>query len=335
MQQQQQLQQQQQKQKHQLICILRSQLGQARLSHGIEALSMTTHLQGRSSRGPGTIARSLTTLSSFGPSSSSSSSSRSSSKAEPDAIELHEWKPTPAPEKSSRSSPSRQDVQQHAASNASTPPVVGHGGAFLRWLRGKSGGVWWGPLFLLLLFLLLIPNSPSAAEAAASEPSKESLVGAWLEGNGATDEERFETPEGAPEQGRGTPEVGTVPTAEEEVPRAPTRRLSGISAWAADIEASLRLSPRLSLYLGVFLTLSGSLLMAGGSTLMKLGLSVEEIDSLRGQSCDQQWLWGFAGEPGSLLVARARSFVFLFLLLKKQRKRSLAAACTRDGFALS
>ncbi|CDJ61067.1 hypothetical protein, conserved [Eimeria maxima] len=79
-----------------------------------------------------------------------------------------------------------------------------------------------------------------------------------------------------------------------ELQGASSRRLSGVYAWAADMEASLRLSPRLSLYLGVFLTLSGSLLMAGGSTLMKLGLSVEEADSLQGQSCDQQWLWGFA-----------------------------------------
>ncbi|XP_026191281.1 uncharacterized protein LOC113146868, partial [Cyclospora cayetanensis] len=78
-----------------------------------------------------------------------------------------------------------------------------------------------------------------------------------------------------------------------ELEGAPVRRLSGVAAWAADVESALRLSPRLSLYLGVFLTLAGSLLMAGGSTLMKLGLSVEDEDTMRGQSCDQQWLWGF------------------------------------------
>lgn len=86
---------------------------------------------------------------------------------------------------------------------------------------------------------------------------------------------------------------------------APRRRLSSAAEWAADVEGSLRLSPRFSLYLGVFLTLSGSLLMAGGSTLMKLGLSVEDEDTLRGQSCDQQWLWGFAG---------TRPFVYMYCL---------------------
>ncbi|CDI86962.1 hypothetical protein, conserved [Eimeria praecox] len=279
---------------------------------------MTTHLQGRSSRGPGTITRCLTTLSTFRPSStilggssnssssssSSSSKNRSSSKPQPEAIELHEWKPSSAQtrgqsEKADSRASSAQDDQDQVSLTTNTTPVVNgnHGGDILRWLRKKSGSVWWGPVLLLLLLLLLASNSPTAAAASSSsETLRQTLTEAWYNAGGAPEEkiskvqEILRESEGAPEtQAQGPPGEGLF-----EVDGASSRRLNSLSAWAADMEASLRLSPTLSLYLGVFLTLSGSLLMAGGSTLMKLGLSVEEADSLRGQSCDQQWLWGFA-----------------------------------------
>lgn len=278
------------------------------LPHGIEPLSMTTHQQGRSSRGPGTIARCFTTIASLGSSSTfPCSNSTSKSKAEPDAIELHEWKPTAAStrypqEKTNSSTTLTQYDKQRAAASTSVHPSVSHGGALLRWLRGKSSGRLGGPVLLLLLLLLLSSNSPSAAEVPNPETLQENIMKAWFEAKESPAAAPSEAKEAPLKPSQGYTQEEETLQGDPELQGASSRRLSGVYAWAADMEASLRLSPRLSLYLGVFLTLSGSLLMAGGSTLMKLGLSVEEADSLQGQSCDQQWLWGFAGEPTLLVV---------------------------------
>ncbi|CDJ49791.1 hypothetical protein, conserved [Eimeria brunetti] len=277
---------------------------------------MTSHLQGCASRGPGRIARCLSSLTSFSSSSSTSNScsrSSSSSNDDRDAIELHEWKPASAPSGQTNSSTAAAaDEQQQAAVNEPTkdPAAVNHrGNQLLHWLQRKSVGVWWGPVVLLLLLLLLSPTYPAAAaaEAPPSAPLQQPPPQPLFEAEGAPNEASVELQRGAPHLG--APEVQQGPPQPvQEAPEgqggpleepfdmggAPFRRLSSLSAWSADFEASLRLSPRLCLYLGVFLTLFGSLLMAGGSTLMKLGLSVEDTDSLRGQTCDQQWLWGFA-----------------------------------------
>ncbi|KAL8272777.1 hypothetical protein Esti_003327 [Eimeria stiedai] len=140
----------------------------------------------------------------------------------------------------------------------------------LAWLQQKNISLC-GTLLLFVLVLVLGPLSPEAVETASS-PVLMGLDNTDL--SGFTQEQ--------------------VQLREFMEPGAPVRRLSTVAEWAAEIEGALRLSPRLSLYIGIFLTLAGSLLMAGGSTLMKLGLSIEDEAALRTQSCDQQWLWGFA-----------------------------------------
>ncbi|KAL8449250.1 hypothetical protein Emed_003234 [Eimeria media] len=140
----------------------------------------------------------------------------------------------------------------------------------LAWLQRRNISLW-GTLLLSVLVLVLGPLSPEAVETASSPA---------LVGLDNTDLSSFTREQ--------------QPSAEFMEDGAPFRRLSNVVEWAAEIEGVLRLSPRLSLYIGIFLTLAGSLLMAGGSTLMKLGLSIEDEAALRTQSCDQQWLWGFA-----------------------------------------
>ncbi|KAL8455037.1 hypothetical protein Emag_001164 [Eimeria magna] len=140
----------------------------------------------------------------------------------------------------------------------------------LAWLQRINVSLW-GTLVLSVLVLVLGPLAPEAVETASSPV---------LVGLDNTDLSSFTQEQ---EQSGEFMEKG-----------APFRRLSNVVEWAAEIEGVLRLSPRLSLYIGIFLTLAGSLLMAGGSTLMKLGLSIEDEAALRTQSCDQQWLWGFA-----------------------------------------
>ncbi|CDJ65581.1 hypothetical protein, conserved [Eimeria necatrix] len=234
---------------------------------------MTTHLQGRSSWGPETISRCFSSISSFGHSNAndnSSSSSRGSSKPEPEAIELHEWKTSTSRRPSVCSSETSTKQRQNEADKSSAPranasPASSQGGV-VRWL-GHKGSTFWGSLFLLLLLSVCSPLATEATAPTSEEPILDQYVSSQNWGHTRD-----------PFDGR----------------EAPPRRLNTVAAWAAEVESSLRLSPQLSLYLGVFLTLSGSLLMAGGSTLMKLGLSVEDADALSGQSCDQQWVWGFA-----------------------------------------
>lgn len=256
---------------------------------------MTTHLQGRSSWGPETISRCLSSISSFGHSNSndnSSSSSRRSSKPEPEAIELHEWKTStsrrPSVCNSETSTKQRQnEADKSTAPRANASPASSHGGV-VRWL-GHKGSTFWGSLFLLLLLGVCSPFATEATAPTSQEPILDQYVSnqEWQHSR-----DRFD---------------GW---------KAPPRRLNTVAAWAAEVESSLRISPQLSLYLGVFLTLSGSLLMAGGSTLMKLGLSVEDADALSGQSCDQQWVWGFAGEAPALILTSMlpHALVIIFML---------------------
>ncbi|KAL8438232.1 hypothetical protein ACSSS7_000321 [Eimeria intestinalis] len=140
----------------------------------------------------------------------------------------------------------------------------------LGWLERRNISLW-GTLLLSVSVLMLGPLAPEGVETSSS-PVLVNLDNTDLS---AFTQEQLQSGE-LMEQG------------------APLRRLSNIVEWAAEIERVLRLSPRLSLYIGIFLTLAGSLLMAGGSTLMKLGLSIEDEVALRTQWCDQQWLWGFA-----------------------------------------
>ncbi|KAL8430654.1 hypothetical protein Efla_005139 [Eimeria flavescens] len=138
----------------------------------------------------------------------------------------------------------------------------------VRCLRRCSIG-FWGTLLLSVLVLLAGPHAPEAVETASLSPLP---LDTTKPSPAADDQQTVWQHAGS---------------------GAPKRRLSAVAALAEDIEGALRLSPRLSLYIGIFLTLAGSLLMAGGSTLMKLGLSIEDEAALTTQACDQQWLWGF------------------------------------------
>lgn len=206
---------------------------------------------------------------------STTDSTSSSDSSGPAVIELREWKAS----ESNREPPVGDNRKEKTLKSPHRERLFLSGlrdrrgtrtASFLSCLKSKSITIW-GALLLQLLLATLGPYASVAVETATTgdgfqgESNKASLL---------QHQQNYHFLDNG----------------------APPRQLSSAAAWAAEVEGALRLSPRLSLYLGVFLTLSGSLLMAGGSTLMKLGLSIEDEYALRSQSCDQQWLWGFTGE---------------------------------------
>lgn len=74
------------------------------------------------------------------------------------------------------------------------------------------------------------------------------------------------------------------------------RRLTAEIGFPEWFESFWNIGPQAKLYLGIFLTVAGSLFMAGGSTLMKLGVTLDPNKGDVGTWTDSQWLWGFSGK---------------------------------------
>lgn len=77
----------------------------------------------------------------------------------------------------------------------------------------------------------------------------------------------------------------------------PPRRLRAAEDLPQALEELLNVGGGTSLFIGVFLTLIGSVMMAGGSTMMKVGLHLEAEKSKNSTSlmCEPMWIAGFAG----------------------------------------
>lgn len=89
---------------------------------------------------------------------------------------------------------------------------------------------------------------------------------------------------------------------------APPRKLKATEDLPQALEELLNVGGGTSLFIGVFLTLIGSVMMAGGSTMMKVGLHLEAEKSRSSASlmCEPMWIAGFSG---TLRLARCPSSV--------------------------
>ncbi|PHJ23999.1 duf803 domain-containing protein [Cystoisospora suis] len=91
----------------------------------------------------------------------------------------------------------------------------------------------------------------------------------------------------------------------------PPRRLRATEDLPQALEELLNVGGGTSLFIGVFLTLIGSVMMAGGSTMMKVGLHLEAEKSKTSTSlmCEPMWIAGFAAYTfGALMHVVALAF---------------------------
>ncbi|PFH34225.1 DUF803 domain-containing protein [Besnoitia besnoiti] len=91
----------------------------------------------------------------------------------------------------------------------------------------------------------------------------------------------------------------------------PVRRLQVAGDLPQALEELLNVGGGTSLFIGIFLTLIGSVMMSGGSTMMKVGLHLEAEKSKPSSSlmCEPMWLGGLAAYTfGALLHIVALAF---------------------------
>ncbi|CBZ55189.1 conserved hypothetical protein [Neospora caninum Liverpool] len=92
---------------------------------------------------------------------------------------------------------------------------------------------------------------------------------------------------------------------------SPPRRLSPGGELPQALEEFLQVSGGMSLFIGILLTLTGSVMMAGGSTMMKVGLHLDSEGTKNATSlmCEPMWLSGFAAYTfGALMHVVALAF---------------------------